>query len=93
MTPLAGRRPRIPFTVVETDKDQTLRRRLISWTKNDNDRLVNYVPQVPLLHPVKKDLHKARAECGLKRDLKCGFYQIAVPGKARAKFRFTDPSG
>ena len=32
-------------------------------------------------------------EVGVKRDLKCAFYQAPVPERARAKFRFHDANG
>ena len=32
-------------------------------------------------------------EVGVKRDLKCGFYQVPVPERAQAKFRFHDAYG
>ena len=63
----------IPFTVVESDEEGNARRRFISWTKDDNIRLKDYKPDVPLLHP-SWYLHKAEEEAGVKRDLRCGFY-------------------
>ena len=82
----------VPFTVVEADESGKSRRRFISWTKDDNERLKEYDPLVPLLHPAKY-LHRVEMEVGVKRDLKCGFYQVPVPERARAKFRFRDSQG
>eukprot|EP00760_Papus_ankaliazontas_P009566 PhM_4_TR14103/c3_g1_i1/m.95349 len=81
----------LPFTTTE-DRDDGKRRRLIHWTRADNEALVGYVPNVPL-HHVSKYLSSVHQEVGGKRDLKCGFYQISLPLDARAKFRFKDTSG
>eukprot|EP00760_Papus_ankaliazontas_P009199 PhM_4_TR13978/c3_g4_i1/m.36000 len=81
----------LPFTTTE-DRDDGKRRRLIHWTRSDNDALANYVPSVPL-HHVSKYLAGVHERSGGKRDLKCGFYQIALPEEARPKFRFKDTSG
>ena len=82
----------IPFSVVESDDEGRQRRRFIAWTKSDNTRLKGYSPEVPLWHP-SKYLYRVHAEVGLKRDLRCGFYQVAVPVQARRKFRFTSAAG
>ena len=82
----------VPFTVIETDDEGKQRRRFISWTRSDNARLSEYVPQVPLLHP-SKYLHRVKAQSGLKRDLVCGFYQISIPQECRQKFRFYSDTG
>ena len=82
----------IPFTVVESDEEGNDRRRFISWTKDDNLRLKDYKSDVPLLHP-SRYLHEAAEEAGVKRDLRCGFYQVPIPRQARAKFRFRDLNG
>ena len=78
----------IPFTVVEQDEFGHDRRRFISWSRGDNDRLKDYVPDVPLLHP-SKYLHRVDDAIGVKRDLSCGFYQVPLPLAARCKFRFS----
>ena len=67
----------VPFTVVETDENGDKRRRFISWTHSDNERLSEYEPRVPLWHPAKY-LHRVDEEVGVKRDLASGFYQIAI---------------
>ena len=77
----------IPFTVIEQDEEGKERRRFISWSRADNTRLKEYVPNVPLLHP-SKYLHRVDDCVGVKRDLRCGFYQVSVPLEARRKFRF-----
>ena len=82
----------IPFTVVETDDEGNQRRRFISWTRDDNNRLLNYEPEVALYHP-SKYLHKAHDAMAVKRDFTCGFYQISIPLKARPKFRFRSTLG
>ena len=82
----------VPFTVVETDDDGDKRRRFISWTQSDNERLSDYEPSVPLWHPAKY-LHRVAEEVGVKRDLASGFYQIAIPLQFRAKIRFFSDSG
>ena len=82
----------IPFTVVETDDEGNQRRRFISWTRDDNDRLKSYEPKVPLYHP-SKYLHKAHEPMAVKRDFTCGFYQIGIPKRARPKFRLRTNSG
>ena len=82
----------VPFTVVEIDDTGKKRRRFISWTQTDNNRLRSYEPHVPLMHP-SKYLHRVENEIGVKRDLSCGFYQVPIPPKARRKFRFVGEDG
>ena len=93
----AQRRPTmewvIPFTVVEPADDETERRRFIAWTRDDNARIKEvYEPQVPVKHAAYY-LHRARQDSAVKRDLACGFFQVAIPSESRAKFRFLDRSG
>ena len=92
----AKRRPTmqymVPFTVLEKDDAGKDRRRFISWTRSDNLRLKDYEPAVPLLHP-SRYLYAVNAEVGVKRDLMCGFYQVGLPLRSRAKFRFRAEDG
>ena len=80
----------IPFTVIETDDQGNKRRRFISWTRSDNDRLRTYEPNVPLWHP-SKYLHRVTEESGVKRE--CGFCQVEIPQASRQKFRFLSDNG
>ena len=88
-----GRGTNLPFTVVE-EKSTGLRQRFILWTKDANDRLDDsgYEARVPLEH-VSRYLDAVDAEVGSTRDLRCGFYQVAVPPEATDLFSFPDAEG
>ena len=84
----------IPFTVVEPgEHEHSERRRFIAWTQADNDRIKEiYEPYVPVRHAAYY-LHRAKEESAVKRDLACGFWQVAIPEESRQKFRFKDAKG
>ena len=83
----------IPFTVVEPADDGSERRRFIAWTQEDNERIKeSYVPYVPVRHAAFY-LHRAKEQSAVKRDLACGFWQVAIPLSYRQKIRFVNKMG
>lgn len=76
-----------PFTVIE-NRDTGERRRFLCWPKSQNAMLENiYVADIPVDH-VASYAPRVCSPRALKRDLRCGFWQIAIPIYARARYRF-----
>lgn len=82
----------MPFTV-EEERSGSLRRRFILWTKEDNEvQNADYRAVVDLRH-VSWYLGAAEDECAVKRDLRCGFFQVPLSIAAREKTKFRDGNG
>ena len=78
------------FTVVEAEKG---RRRAIHWPEEINAAVKQrYKAQIPIGH-ISEYLHIAQAASGGTLDLRCGFWQIAIPQTARSFYRFRDAAG
>ena len=77
----------VSFTTVE-ERDDGVRRRFICWPCQHNASLQHsYTPNVPISQPVTY-VEALKHEQGLKRDLKCSFFQVELPPEARAFYRF-----
>lgn len=82
----------MPFTV-EEERSGDLRRRFILWTKEDNEVLnADYKAIVDLRH-VSWYLDAVEDECAVKRDLRCGFFQVPLTEPARQKTKFRGADG
>ena len=78
------------FSVLEIEKD---RRRAIMHPYEINKAIVGkYTCHVPLEH-ISAYLPEIERDCGAVFDLKCGFWQVQLPERARAWYRFRDASG
>ena len=79
-----------PFSVVELEKH---RRRAIHHPYEINAAIADkYTCRVPLEH-ISAYLPEIERECGAVFDLKCGFWQVLLPERARAWYRLRDADG
>lgn len=82
----------LPFTV-EEERSGSLRRRFILWTKEDNEVQNADYQAIVDLHHVSWYLDAVEDEWAVKRDLRCGFFQVPLSEAAREKTKFRDGHG
>ena len=75
------------FTVVE-EREEGERLRMIFWPREVNERL-KYNSEMRLQH-VSRYINAAACETAATADLAVAFFQIALPERARAFYRFVD---
>ena len=82
-----------PFSVRE-DKADGPRRRFILWPKHQNEEVYErgFTSSTTMQH-VSSYLHPVSKPFGLTRDLKVGFWQVALSDTAARCFCFSDASG
>jgi hypothetical protein len=79
-----------PFSVVEVEKQ---RRRIIHWTDDHNRGVADkFQTKVPLDH-ISSYLSMVESAFGAAIDLRCSFWQIVIPFRARHNYRFADDAG
>ena len=77
----------VPFTTLEY-RDEKPRRRFICWPTAHNYALHDaYEAQVPISQP-STYVDAVQYDAAVKRDLRCGFYQIELPEACRCFYRF-----